>query len=342
MDMKNDILKRFVADRFSMRDYLQVKDYMRKDENATEVDEFMQQDWNDTSLSADRKHTLGHILEVLHEQIKSTGETKKNVSYDFKRVFFKVAAVLILPALITIGVLSYLYIGEQKIDNSWVEIHSPVGARTNFQLPDGSIGWLNSGSSIKYQSQFNDSRKVEIEGEVWFDVTHQKDKDFVVHTPYFNVRVLGTKFNVTAYSEEEVAQVILEEGKVQVLDESNQLKSTLKPNERLMVNNVTHQFTKESFDAKSYVSWIYGKLIFKNVPFSAIAERIGRKYNVDVEIKDEELKTSIFRATFEDESLEEICQLLKGVAPVDYKIHRRKKSPDGTTIKGKVEFWLRK
>ena len=210
-----------------------------------------------------------------------------------------------------------------------------------FQLPDGSTGWLNSESSIKYLTDFGKKRLVEVSGEVWFDVVKKGNQDFKVETPYFDVKVLGTQFNVIAFDDEEYAEVILEEGAVEITGKDNVVKSRLAPNERFIQNISTKDYTKSTFDAKSYCAWKDGLLIFKNVPISEIATRIGRKYNADIILHGDALNSEIFRATFQDESLEEICRLLAAVAPIEYKIHKRIRQNNNLFSKNKVEIWIK-
>ena len=161
---------------------------------------------------------------------------KQMYFHNFYHAFSKVAVVLIIPALITIAVLSYLSVNSPEKAESWAEIHSPVGSRTKFQLPDGTQGWLNGGSSIKYPINFMKHRSVEISGEAWFDVVHLKSEEFCVITPYFDVKVLGTQFNVIAYDDETTAEVILERGKVLSFGKDQGVKEELKPDQQLVYN----------------------------------------------------------------------------------------------------------
>jgi ferric-dicitrate binding protein FerR (iron transport regulator) len=256
-------------------------------------------------------------------------------------IFSKVAVVLIIPALVTIVILSYLSVNSPENAESWVEIHSPLGSRTKFQLPDGSQGWLNGGSSIKYPINFMKHRNVEVSGEVWLDVVHLKSEVFKVITPYFDVKVLGTQLNVIAYDNEATAEVVLERGKVLLLGKNQEVKEELNPDQYLVYNKSAKTLAKTYIDSKSYTSWKDGVLIFKNVPMSEIARRLERRYNAEIILHGDSLKSSIFRATFQDESLDEILKMLSTVAPVEYKIYNRRKQPDNTFAKGKVEMWLK-
>lgn len=339
MDTNKEKIRRFTSGKFSFNDYLSVSSLFKNEEDIEGLKESMETEWNETDHSSANKERLSQILDNLHFQI-NMNSGKANVFHNFYRAFSKVAVVLIIPALITIAVLSYLTINSPEKTESWAEIYSPVGSRTKFQLPDGTQGWLNSGSSIKYPVNFMSHRNVELSGEAWIDVVHLESKDFRVITPFFDVKVVGTQFNVIAYDDELTAGVILERGKVLVLGKDEEVKSELTPDQQLVFNKSANEFIKTIVDSKSYTSWKDGILIFRNVPMAEIAKRLERKYNTEIILHGDSLKSSIFRATFQDESLDEICKMLSTVAPIKYKIHAREKQADNTFAKGKVEMWL--
>jgi ferric-dicitrate binding protein FerR (iron transport regulator) len=341
MDTKKEKIRRFTSDKFSFNDYLSVSTLFKSEENDEVLKESMELEWNETDHTNTNKERLSQILDNLHLQINRSSMEKTNIFRNFYNAFSKVAVVLIIPALITIAVLSYFRINSPERTESWAEIHSPVGSRTKFQLPDGTQGWLNSGSSIKYPVNFLSHRNVEISGEAWLDVVHIESKDFRVITPFFDVKVVGTQFNVIAYDNESTAEVILERGKVLVLGKDEELKGELNPDQQLVFNKSANEFIKTSIDSKSYNSWKDGILIFRNVPMAEIARRLERKYNTEIILHGDSLKSSIFRATFQDESLDEICKMLSTVAPIKYKIHDRKKQADNAFAKGKVEMWFK-
>lgn len=334
-------LKRFTSDKFSFNDYLSVTSYFKKEEFNDELKKNLEDDWNETENLGNNQEILKHLLDKLHHNISLKSTSKTNTFQKFQQLFSKVAVVLIIPALITIAVLSYLSTSTPDNADSWAEIHSPVGSRTQFQLPDGTQGWLNSGSSIKYPVNFMKNRNVEISGEAWFDVVHLKSDEFRVITQYFDIKVLGTRFNVIAYDNEPTAEVILEKGNILVLGKDKEVKGELKPDQLFVFDKLTNKLIKSSIDSKDYTSWKDGLLIFKNVPMAEIARRLERRYNAEIILHGDSLKSSIFRATFQDENLEEICKMLATVAPINYRIHKREKQADNTFAKGKVEMWLK-
>ncbi len=342
MDIKRNMetikekIGRFVTGKFSFNDYLSVNSFFRKEEYNNDLEKIMEEDWAETGSSGNDNERLTQVLDRLHIHINQE-ITNRPSTFNFYRVFSKIAAVLLIPALITIAILSYIAI-DPAASESWVQIYSPVGARTKFQLPDGTQGWLNGGSSIKYPVNFIGCRSVAVSGEAWFDVVHLGSDEFRVNTPYFDVKVLGTQFNVVAYEDELTAEVVLERGKVLVVGKDREVEMV--PNQHVVFDKTSKVYTKKCIDSKTYTSWKDGWLIFKNVPMAEIAKRLERRYNTEIVLHGDSLKTSVFRATFQDENLEDICKMLATVAPVKYKMHKRVVQPDGTFAKGKVEMWL--
>lgn len=341
MGINQEKIKRFVSGKFSFNDYSSVSSFFRNEELNEGLLEYMEDDWSNTESNIDNPKRLEQLLDKLHHQINLNSAFKTSGFQRIYQLFSKIAVVLFIPALITIIALSYWSVSSTGKNESWAEIYSPVGSRTQFQLPDGSHGWLNSGSSIKYPINFSKNRQVEVSGEAWFDVVHLSSEEFIVATPFFDVKVLGTQFNVVAYPNENTAEVILERGKVAVLGKDNLVKAELTPDQHLVYDKLTKEATTTDIDSKSYTSWKEGVLIFKNAPMYEIARRLERKYHTEITLHGDSLRTSIFRATFEDESLDEICKMLSTVAPIKYKIHRREKLPDNTFANGKIEMWLK-
>ena len=341
MDTIREKIKRYISGKFSFNDYLSVSSYFHQEEFNDELKDAMEGEWSATVITNENKERLDQLLNGLHHRINIANPSTRNSAHNLYSFFSKIAVALLIPALITIAVLSYISLRPTVQVDSWAEIHSPLGARTKFGLPDGTQGWLNSGSSIKYSVSFR-QRSVEISGEAWFDVAHLKEKDFRVITPSFDVKVVGTQFNVVAYEDEPTANVILERGKVLILGKDQTVKGELLPDQQIVYDKTTRDIQKTSIDSKSYTSWKDGLLVFKNVPMEEMAKRLERRYNAEIILHGDSLKASIFRATFLEENLDEICKMLATVAPIRYKIHSREKLPNNTFTKGKVEMWLKK
>ena len=175
-----------------------------------------------------------------------------------------------------------------------------------------------------------------LKGEAFFDVFKDKKRPFIVNTNEVNVTVLGTRFNIASYENEKNVEVVLEEGKLVFNDKEMNKSYTMNPNDLVIYDKTLKDFSTEVVQPQKYLSWTEGKLVFRNDPLDVIARRLERWYNIDVEINGNLAEDLRLRATFIDESLEEVLDLLKRSLPIDYKIENGNIQTDGIYRKTKV------
>jgi ferric-dicitrate binding protein FerR (iron transport regulator) len=219
---------------------------------------------------------------------------------------------------------------------TWVEIKAPAWTRAQFSLPDGTTGWLNSNSSVKYNGNFNADRQVALKGEAFFDVFKDKKRPFIVNTNEVTVKVLGTRFNIASYENEKNVEVVLEEGKLIFNNKGMNKSYTMSPNDLVIYDKTLKDYSTEVVQPHKYLSWTEGKLVFRNDPLDVIARRLERWYNIDVEVNVSLTEDLRLRATFIDEGLEEVLNLLKRSLPIDYKIENGNIQADGVYRKTKI------
>ncbi len=280
---------------------------------------------------------VAYILDRVHHEInKKNSREQQSVIRKIYRWYSVAAAVLIIPLI----ALSGIWFAKQKLKENYTEapvvskLFAPLGARISFTLPDGTACWLNSGSSLEYQLPFCHNRQVAVAGEAWFDVAHDEAHPFVVRVNDAKLEVLGTKFNLNAYPDENQTEVVLEEGKVSFLVPGRSRLIEMKPNERLVCRNGAINI--EVTEAEKYSGWKEGKLIFRGDAMEEVARRIERWYNIDVELVDKGLKNHIIYGTFQDDSLEDVFKYLSMTSPIRYRLLERKMLDDGTWQKKKV------
>jgi transmembrane sensor len=302
----------------------------------------LEKDWeSDLQKTSPSDVGLEHVLERVHHLIrKKENQRRKLFVHRFTHVYRKVAAILLLPLIIAGGLtLKYL----EKSPNTTAEcltssvIHAPMGARVAFNLPDGTVGWLNSGSSLTYSLPFNNNRKVVLDGEAWLDVTPNPQSPFEISAGNSTVKVLGTKFNVCAYRDAQYIEVVLQQGKIEFYPENKSPKVVMAPSQKLLFKN--GKMDIKTTDPSKYKAWTDGKLVFRGDDMAEVAARIGRWYNVKVILASRELEKFSFRATFEDDSLEEVLRLLKMTSPIGYKITPRVMKSDGTFEKETITLY---
>jgi ferric-dicitrate binding protein FerR (iron transport regulator) len=191
-------------------------------------------------------------------------------------------------------------------------------------LPDGSIIFLNSDSRIRYSIDGEKGvREVFLDGEAWFDVEKNKKKPFVVHTPFYDVNVTGTQFNVKAYEADRHVTTTLEEGQVVIHSTENYQFTenvVLKPGEQIVLNKDSQELVLKEVNTKWYTSWKDNKLIFVNMDMKDLIVLLERKYGVDIEVKNKAILDLHFDGTLKNETIIEILDIIKKTLPINYKI----------------------
>lgn len=271
-----------------------------------------------TNEGSDRN--FDHILYKIHYELNTLeSEFKSRWSFrNFIKWSTRIAAILFLPLL----VYSCLYLIKPSYGSktTWIEIKAPAWTKAQVSLPDGTTGWLNSNSSIRYNGNFIENRRLTLQGEAFFDVNEDHKHPFVVSTYEIDVTALGTRFNIAAYENENDIEIVLEEGKLEFSIMGMNKSYTMNPNDLVMYNKSFRNFSTEVVHVNPFTSWTQGKLIFRNDPLDVITRRLERWYNIDIEIRGNIQKDIRLRATFVDENIEEVLFWLSRSLPINYKI----------------------
>ena len=271
----------------------------------------------------------------------------KQIDHEYKAITFwhfwqKVAAVLLIPLLLSVAWFSLTRKAEhRRLETTYNSVTAAFGSFSSLELPDGSKVWLNSGSHLKYPMRFSDhNRQVYLSGEAYFEVHSDDTSPFYVNTPYFGVKATGTRFNVTSYKNNLSPSVTLVEGKVSVQEISqcrhNETLAILLPGQHMEYDTLLGKTIIQTVDTYKYVAWKDGKLVFRNDLLSEVARRISLQYNVDIEVIGEKINKNRYRATFENQPLNELLELLKMSAPIDYKEISPVHLPDNSFSKRKI------
>lgn len=199
----------------------------------------------------------------------------------------------------------------------------PYGKRFDVVLSDSTRVTLNAGTSLRYPVKFikGHKREVFINGEAFFDVIKDKAHPFIVNAKDLNVRVLGTKFNVSSYPEDLKSKTVLVEGAVSLYQEEDYLpnKATLlKPGQLASLNKSTNTITVEKVDVSLYTAWINGAISFKHELFKNILKKLERQYDVDISCNNKKLNETFFTASFDNVSLEYILETFRNNYDIKY------------------------
>ena len=199
-------------------------------------------------------------------------------------------------------------------------------------LSDGTDVWLMSGSTMSYPSSFagNETRNVEVKGEAFFNVAKDSRHPFIVNLGAIGLKVVGTSFNVMNYGEEDQIQIVLKTGKIDLFKgEYNPNKQFvhINPGQLASYEKNESKFSIKETDTNKYTSWTEGILLFHDDPLDEVLKKLGRWYNVVIEIDDPAASHFPFTATIKNENLDQIVDLLKYSTPFKYSIYKT----DGVT-----------
>jgi ferric-dicitrate binding protein FerR (iron transport regulator) len=280
--------------------------------------------WNKTEKGAQKEMNEWEstsILDEIHDRIHFEKENKKRK----KRILKLIGAVSKIAAILIIGLFLGLSIQRlQKSEPFYYTSIAPKGSISQIILPDNTMVYLNSGSEIKYTvNNTSGQREVYLNGEAWFDVTKNEKNPFVVNTPFYSVKALGTRFNVKAYKTDETIATTLEEGRIEVLSGGNNKFSgnkLLKPGQQFIYNQSTGTVKTKNVSPRLFTSWKENKLIFINMNLKQLIVLLERKYGVDIEVADNIILDYHYDGTIKNETILEVLDLLKETLPISYKI----------------------
>jgi ferric-dicitrate binding protein FerR (iron transport regulator) len=282
-------------------------------------------------------------MEKAYKQVMRHVKPRKWHQSPFFIYWQRTAAVLLLPLMLG---FTCLWLNADRKEMAaeggrpvLLEVSTPFGTYTRMNLPDGSAVWLNAGSLLKYPAAFRPgTRTVYLSGEAYFEVESDEENPFVVETKKLKVRATGTAFNVEAYPADSLASVTMAKGEITV-GIANTLPLPMKPGERMEYNLKKNRYEIRKTDAYKWYAWKDGVMVFRDDPLEQVFKEIGQTFNIEIEVKDNSIGKHLYRATFEEESLDEILRLLSMTAPIRYKYFERKKDSDGYYLKQKIEVY---
>jgi ferric-dicitrate binding protein FerR (iron transport regulator) len=296
--------------------------------NLSKQEEKNMLDWLDES-EANREEFLKERKLwdiILLNSTETSVNENKNDKIRFERPirwaieFSKMAAVFMVAVGFSIWLINRNQLKEPGKLNI-VEV--PIGQRVLLTLSDGSKVWLNAKSKFSYPDHFGkNNRSVELDGEALFDIVHNQDAPFVVNTPKYKVKVLGTQFNVYGYKNSNIFETTLIRGKV-VLSKNGTQNSPveLKPDEQFVFDSHTNKSEIHKVATMEYITWINGTFAFNDQQFSSIVQRLERYYEKNIDVQYPELMNFRFTGKFRySDPLPVIFDVVKKNKPFNYKL----------------------
>jgi transmembrane sensor len=258
----------------------------------------------------------------------------------------RIAAAMLIPVLLgSVSYIIYLHKQVSPLETVWQTVETLPGQRSFLKLPDGTSVWLNSATKLTYPATFSrNSREVKLDGEAFFDVTRMEHRPFNVDIGDIRVKVLGTEFNVNNYKEDEDSHIYLKSGLIELhsnSDNEERMILSLDPGERAVYHKDEKKLTLLKGQSDVCLAWLEGKMVFRDDPMTEVVRKLNRYFNAEITIANPEIREYTYTATFQDESLEQILELLKISAPINYKIDKRERNEVNMFTKNRVELYTR-
>lgn len=316
--MDEELLIRFLTHNCTTEDIKAVDNWIAADKaNANWLFE-MEKIWSlRNELRFSEKKEIENAYNRFLGSISKESENVKTLNLINVLKIMRYAAVLLVISLVSV----YFYKIQDDDVRAFNLIEVPKGQHVSLTLSDGTKVILNAESKLTYPSEFSgNERNVELHGEAFFEVTHNKKAPFIVKGSFLNVKVLGTKFNFRSYPNEK-AEVTLDEGKVEVESADLKDKKILSPGQQILYTPKEGMRLVNKTDVYLVKSWTTGELSFQNKRLDEICAELERKFNVHINIENKKLKKEVFTCHFKNTvTIDQIFILLKETRNINYKI----------------------
>ena len=275
-------------------------------------------EWRDASRKQASDKTSDAWKQMMEAQKtkgkKETSEVALTVEKDTfskKRYWYYAAAAV---ALLLIGSALWLFLPKGTQEPFFAQT-APHEQQT-VTLPDGTQVTLNGGSKLTCAKDFGKrDRNITFEGEGVFDVQKDAKKPFVIQVGDYNVTVLGTQFNLSAYQQDEAYTLALMEGSVKIKYKQDSVM--VKPDEQVRFDRESATFAKEPVQAADADAWTEGRLAFENIPLRDLTRKLERIYDVRISIADDQIANEqVYISISTEESFGDVCAALEALLPI--------------------------
>jgi ferric-dicitrate binding protein FerR (iron transport regulator) len=270
---------------------------------------FEMKDVWDSSLVLKNKYNKNVQWKILRRK-------QTDIRLRYIQKYIAVAAVALL--LITVGYFMSSQTETKVKMISYNDVLTLSGEKVKLKLSDGTIVWVNSKSKFSYPTNFSgEKREVFLEGEAYFEVARNEKKPFIINTGDLNVNVLGTKFNLSAYKDDETIETSLFSGLVEIeLNNNSKFKQILNPKHRAVYakNDASISIKDVKYDMSN--QWINNKLVFRDLELKKIFKKLERKFDYRIILKDPTVSEMKFTGEYDDETIEEVFEMFQFFLPI--------------------------
>ena len=315
----NNLLKLFVDGLYTRKDADDLLKHFHAGKYNTEISEAMDNVWEE--MEEDEVSSLQHQQYREEARLLLSRIRKPEKRFSFIPYLRYVAIVAVILS-IGWGGFRLIRSNQEKV-LTYTEVHMKNGEHKRIILPDGTSVTLNAGSYLRYPREFiTDVRRIEMNGEAFFEVTRDEEKPFLIHTKDADVKVLGTSFNVKAFDMDEQLTVSVQTGKVQV--DLPEAMMRLLPDEQFVMDKTKGEFQKRNEDARLSTVWIKGGLYFNRTPIRTVVNELVRMYNRTIEFAPGAEYDDYIYGEHDNKSLEAVLKSIQYSTDIKYRIENDK------------------
>lgn len=283
--------------------------------NATEQDQEILKEFEDRLTEDDSVIVFKSEEDKRAKYEKLYHNISTHVYKAKRRALLKTSISIAASIIVLIAVGLGVYNNYATNSTAYYTLATKDGQKADITLSDGTVVTLNGGSVLKYPKSFSsDNRKVSLEGEAFFNVTKDKSRPFIIRSPQFNTTVLGTSFNVRAYSDD-VQSVTVATGKVYV--QSDKATAYILPDQQVVISENGMMDIKDVV-ASSMYNWKDNVIELDNTSISDLAKIVRRQYGVDFVNVNNSLNDCKFSGKFNNATIIEVLESLKYMNGIEY------------------------
>ncbi len=304
---------RYFEGRISRADETFLFDYIRQDTTHRSQFAGWEKEWMASGIG---RELVAREWTQLQNKVRTQEAIKPMLVRPTLSLWRKVAAVAAIIILTVGGTWSVMETLSHTQQEEFFTFEAPYGEKSKMTLADGTVVWLNAGSTLKYSDRFNvRNRKVILTGEGYFEVTRKQDREFTVQTHAYDVVVKGTKFDVSAYSDDPYVTTTLLEGVVELHNDKQQIR--MLPGESVRLDLASGTFTRSQVNAIQSKAWSENRIEFDNITVRELAAKLSRQYDVNIRLESGKVGDLRFRISLRNrETIGEVMTALQEIIPI--------------------------
>lgn len=300
--MNEKLIRKYIIGKVSPEEKVQVMHWI--DDSSEHAKEFM-------------KIRKLYDMELWNMNIESTKQDP-NQSFYLKHILFVRRALKFAAFIAGVVICAYFwnyFVSDSSLSKTPKEqmqsLYVPAGQRAQLLLADGSTVWLNANSRLTYPTNFNSTiRDVTLSGEGYFSIKHDPSKPFIVHAQGYNIKDIGTEFNIQAYENSDFFETALIKGSVQLSKNNKVLMSNMRPNRRIYTQN--GKLYEGAIRNMEHYKWREGLICFNNQSISEIINQLQLIFDIKIQNNSENLKNVRYTGKFRtSDGVEHVLRVLQ-------------------------------